>query len=88
MQLVERDIKFSDDVKAIIRAEMATGRYVYEDEVVTAALYLLLQDMANKGEATEASRAVLNQPLDEILAELRQALDEIFGRQASPPDPC
>jgi Arc/MetJ-type ribon-helix-helix transcriptional regulator len=68
MQLVERDIKFSDDVKAIIRAKMATGRYVYEDEVVTAALYLLLQDMANKGEATETFRAVPNQPLDEILA--------------------
>jgi Arc/MetJ-type ribon-helix-helix transcriptional regulator len=59
MQLVGRNIKFSDDVKAIIRAELATGRYVYEDEVVTAVLYLLLQDMANKGEATETSRAVL-----------------------------
>lgn len=88
MQLVERDIKFSDDVKAIIRAEMSTGRYVYEDEVVTAAVYLLLQDMANKGEATEASRAVLNRPLDELLTELRQSLDEKFGRQASPPKPC
>jgi Arc/MetJ-type ribon-helix-helix transcriptional regulator len=85
MQLVGRNIKFSDDVKAIIRAELATGRYVYEDEVVTAVLYLLLQDMANKGEATETSRAVLNQPLDEILAELRQTLDEKVGRQASPP---
>jgi hypothetical protein len=73
MQLVERDITFSDEIKAIIRAAMATGRYVYEDEVVAAALYLLVQDMASKGEVTETSRIVLQQPLDDMLAELRHA---------------
>ena len=34
-----------------IRAAMATGRYVYEDEVVMTALYLLLQDMAGRAAA-------------------------------------
>jgi Arc/MetJ-type ribon-helix-helix transcriptional regulator len=82
MQLVERDIRLSDATKAIIRAEIVTGRYVYEDEVVTAALYLLVQYMANKGEATAESTAMLRQPLDEMLAELRHALDEKFGRLA------
>jgi Arc/MetJ-type ribon-helix-helix transcriptional regulator len=80
MQLVEWDRTFSDDVKAVIRAAMVTGRYVYEDEVVTTALYLLLQDMASRGQATAESKAVLKQPLDEMLAELRQALNEKFGR--------
>jgi Arc/MetJ-type ribon-helix-helix transcriptional regulator len=80
MQLVEWDIRFSDDDKAIIRAAMATGRYVYEDEVVMTALYLLLQDLASKGQATAESKALLKQPLDEMLVELRQALDEKFGR--------
>lgn len=80
MQLVERDIKFSEGSREIIRVAMATGRYAYEDEVVAEALYLLVQDMASKGESMVESRAVLEQPLDEILAELRQALDEIFGR--------
>jgi Arc/MetJ-type ribon-helix-helix transcriptional regulator len=80
VQLVEWDTPFSDDVKAVIRAAMATGRYVYEDEVVVAALYLLLQDMASRGQATAESKAVLKKPLDEMLAELRKALNEKFGR--------
>jgi Arc/MetJ-type ribon-helix-helix transcriptional regulator len=49
VQLVEWDTTFSNDVKAVIRAAMATGRYGYADEVVATALYLLLQDMASKG---------------------------------------
>jgi Arc/MetJ-type ribon-helix-helix transcriptional regulator len=80
VQLVKWDTTFSDDVKAVIRAAMATGRYVYEDEAVVAALYLLLQDMASRGQATAESKAVLKKPLDEMLAELRKALNEIFGR--------
>jgi Arc/MetJ-type ribon-helix-helix transcriptional regulator len=78
-------LTFSDEVKAIIRGAMATGRYVYEDEVFTAALYLLVQDMASKGEATEAAKAVLQQTIHEMLADLRQALDEKFGRRHAPP---
>jgi hypothetical protein len=31
MQLVDRNIEFSDEVREIIRVAMATGRYKYED---------------------------------------------------------
>jgi Arc/MetJ-type ribon-helix-helix transcriptional regulator len=82
MQIVELDIKLSDEVKEIIRTAMVTGRYVYEDEVIAQALYMLLQDLASKGKAPPQSSALLRQPLAEMLMEFRQALDEKCGRAA------
>lgn len=82
MQIVELEIKLSDEAKAIVSAAMATGRYVYEDEVIAEALYLLLQELTIRGEESAESRVVLKQPLDEMLIEFRQALDEKFGRLA------
>ena len=82
MQLVERDIKFSDEAREIIRAAMATGRYKYEDEVVAAALYMLLQDMASKGEATEESMVVLE---ESRLTKCWRSCDRLLMRNSSGP---
>jgi Arc/MetJ-type ribon-helix-helix transcriptional regulator len=76
MELVEVEINLPDDFKAFAEAEVASGRYAYVDEAVLHAFYLLLQELERKGLATPEDNAVLSRPLEQTLAEFRQALTE------------
>ena len=84
MKLVELEIHLPDDLQAFVRSQVRSGRYAYEDEVIAHALYLLVQKLEDEGSAPPEAKAVLEQPIEPYLAELRHAI--AAKRWSNPPD--
>lgn len=79
MKLVERTL--SDPSRRFAREMVEGGHFGSESEAITAALYLLLQDMDREAVAPAEVKALLKIPLETTLAELRQALAELPGQR-------
>ena len=84
MELVELEIHLPDDLQAFVRSQVRSGRYAYEDEVITHALYLLAQRLEREGFTSPGTASVLDQPPEPMLAELRHAV--AAKRRGNPPE--
>ena len=74
MALARLDITLPEDFQAFLRFEVESGRYAYQEEGIATAFYLLFQELDREGAATPQSQAILEVPLEQMLAKLRRAL--------------
>ena len=57
---------------------MATGRYKYVEELIVEALYRQAEKLVRSGEALPETKKMLETPLEQLMPEFRQALDEKY----------